>query len=167
MAATTKFINRHGASPGTLQDPATSAYLMAADLASTTGNRDANPVVVVAATTVRSYERWTRLEITGGTFTQLTTFRQYISGFSPPTGVSLFTSAQATPQDPTYATPVNTDSTFATTTMPTSDPGAARIFGTLTASGQQTGYVVMQVDVVDTATAGFDATITWAWAETA
>ena len=165
MAATTQFNQYTGSAAGTKNAGATTCYFMAADTTSSTANRDANPVTVPSSGNAYSYELWYKLEATGGTFTSISDIRHYNSA-APGTGLSIETSANTgTPSNPTGTTPVVTDSTFATTAMPTSDPGAATISGTLTSATDESGYVVTQITVASTATAGFSATQTWKWAE--
>jgi len=166
MAATVA-INEYFSAGETKSAAIAKGHFLNIDAASTSDAvRDANPIPVPATGSNYSYEKWHKLEATGGTFTSLTDFRHYNSA-APGTGLAIETSAQSgTPSDETYNTPINTNSAKADTAMPTSDPAVKTINGTLTAATQETGYVVTQLEVQSTATAGFDLTCTWKWAET-
>ena len=164
MAATTQINQFTGTNAATEQADVSTIYWMSADVVSNTTNRDANPITIPGAGTDYSYENWQQLEITGGTFTSADTFRHYIDA-APGSGRTIFTSAQTgTPSNPSGTTPVDTNSTIADQAMPTTDPAASTINGSLTGVGS-TGYVVTQLDVASTATAGFSGTLTWAWDE--
>jgi hypothetical protein len=174
MPADTKFVNTHGTTGTPVdQDPATSAYLMAINDESTTAKRDANPVVAPASGTVYSFERYTKLVVTGGTYTSVDNVRHYASGYSDPTGVTLNTSAEDPAQSTAFITPVDTVSGKADNAMPTSDPSAERIAivggGPITSAGGdgETEYGIVQIAVINTATAGSAVTCTWAWDEVA
>lgn len=174
MVAVVEFDVQHGSAPGTTQTDAPNAHLVGGTQgASSNAARDANPVVVVTATTVFSFDRWYLLRFASGTATQMDTFRVFYTSFVNPTpagSVTFFVSAQNPSINPTYATPTETNSSLAATnveTTLTTDPADEQINGTLNSVGDKTGFLVSQVDVIDTATTGFDATATWAWAETA
>lgn len=167
MAATVA-LNEYNTVSETKTADVARADFLSADVASTsTTVRNNNPLTKVAATTVRSYEKWHKLEVTGGTYVQLDTFRHYFDA-GLPAGFTAQTSAQSgTPSNETFATPVNSDSTLADTAFPTSDPAAATISGTLTTNTDETGYVVSQLDMdSDTAVGGFNINVIWKWAET-
>ena len=166
MAATVQINEYNGAGETKTAAVAKGHFLNIESASVSDAIRDNNPIPVPGAGSNYSYEKWHKLEVTGGTYTELTDFRHFIDS-APGTGLVIETSANTgTPSNETYNTPINTASAKADTTMPTTDPAAASISGTLTANGQETGYVVTQLEVQSTATAGFDRTVTWKWAET-
>jgi hypothetical protein len=164
MAATVQ-LNEYNGAGATKTSNVANGHFLWADLPGDSDRRTANPITKPPSGTNYSYEKYQKLEIGAmGGSTQLDTFRHYLTA-TLDTGFSQYTSAANPPVQPTYAQPVNTVSSKATTAMPTSDPGAARIYGTLTAVGQETGYVVTQLRVADTAAAGYDRTTQWRYAE--
>lgn len=167
MAATVQLNQYYGSSAGTKNAGVARNDFLSADVAQTSDLRATYPITVPGAGTNYSYELWQKLEVTAmGGSTKVDTIRHYSSG-APGTGLAISTSANSgTPSNPAGATPVNTNSALATTSMPTSDPGVATISGTLTTTGES-GYVVSQCDVGTTATAGFELTFTFRYAEVA
>lgn len=164
MAATVQ-INEYNGAGETKTASVVNGHFLSADLPGDSDRRTANPITKPSAGTNRSYEKYQKLEIGAmGGSTQLDTFRHYLTA-SLPTGFSMFTSAINTPIQPTYAQPVNTDSSKAVNAMPTSDPANAQIYGTLTAAAQTTGYVVTQLDLSTSVEAGYSATVQWRYAE--
>lgn len=163
MAATVQ-VNEYNGVGETKTANITYGHYLSADLPGTSDLRTANPITKPVAGTNRSYEKYQKLECTAmGGSSQLDTFRHYLTA-GLPTGFSLFTSAINPDIEPTYAQPVNTDSSKAVNAMPTSDPGNQQIHGSLTTTGE-TGYVVTQLDVGTSAVAGYDATIQFRYAE--
>lgn len=164
MAATVQIDEYNGAGETKTSNVA-NGHFLSADLPGDSDRRTANPITKPApAGTSRSYEKYQKLEVTAmGGSSQLDTFRHYLTA-GLPTGFSQFTSAVNPAIQPSYAQPVATDSSKAVNAMPTSDPGNAQIYGTLTTTGY-TGYVVTQLDVSDQAAAGYDATTQWRYAE--
>jgi hypothetical protein len=159
MAATFQWAQTYGASPGTTSDIGESGNLFNfkdADDA-TPGNYSSNPIIASdSANQGRSYEVWLRGHFTG-TFNQVDNLQFWMStNFSPSTGLTVYWKGN---NSGTYATPVKTDSTVATTSVPTSDPGTANVSigaslsGNLTAAGYS-DYIVLQLDVATTASPG-------------
>lgn len=169
MAATVQINQYWGTTAATKEANVTRHDYLSADVAQSSDLRSANPIDVEGGTNY-SYEVWHKLEVTAmGGSVEVDTIRHYCNSQTPATGITLFTSAQTgTPSDETAATPVDTNSTLADQTFPSTDPSAANISGDLTATGES-GFVVSQADVGPTATAGYEnaSNTTWKFAETA
>ena len=167
MAATVQINQYWGATAATKEADVSRHDYLSADVAQSSDLRAANPVDVEGGTNY-SFEVYHTLEVTAmGGSTEVDTIRHYTVSQTPATGVTLFTSAQTgTPSDETAATPSDDDSTKADQAFPIADPSAANISGDLVATGES-GYVVSQMDVGATATAGFTQNTTWKYAETA
>lgn len=164
MAATTILRQYNGA--GETESAVTTAFLQNTDVVSPATKATATAIPVPGAGSNFSFEMWHKIEVTGGTYVSLDTFRHHI-GAAVGNGLLLETSAQSgTPSNETYTTPINTNSAKADTTMPTTDPAVETIVGSLTSDTETTGHVVMQLEVPSTATGGFDGTLTYVWSET-
>lgn len=125
-------------------------------------NTEAAPIVVVSGGTAYSYERWIRGHWTG-TFSSISNVKFYKYSGSPGTGCTLY-GGDRTSQ--TYTTPVNTQSSIATTTGTSWD--AENEAFELSYSSNYCDYVVLQLRVADTASPGNGGTMTyrWTWDET-
>ena len=152
MAATFTWNQRYGSSPGTATDLGISGNLFNFKKAddATAANYSSNPINAGD----HSYEVWLRGKFTG-TFNSIGNFQFWRStNFSPSTGLAI-----SWGQTSAYATPTSGDSTKATASVPTSDPGAANVgvganpSGSLSASGF-TNYIVLQLDTTTAAAAG-------------
>lgn len=158
MAETFNWSQTYGSSPGTSVDLGNTGNLFNFKNADTATASDYSTNPIVASDTAnqgRSYEVWMRAHFTG-TFTSITNIQFWRStDFAPNTGLTLYWKGT----EVTYATPVTTDSTVATTGVPTSDPGTANVSiggslaGTLAAPGY-TDYIVLQLDVATTCPSG-------------
>lgn len=159
MAATFNWAQTYGASPGTATDLGASGNLWNfkdADDA-TAANYTSNPIVASdTADQGRSYEVWIRGHFTG-TFNKIDNLQFWRStDFSPNTGLTLYWKGN---NSGAYVTPVKIDSTIATATIPTSDPGTANVSigtslaGNLVAAGYS-DYIVLQLDVALAAAPG-------------
>lgn len=159
MAATYNWAQRYGAPAGTESDLGSSGNLFNfkdADDA-TAANYSSNPITASdTANAGRSYEVWMRAHFTG-TFNKIDNLQFWMStNFSPSTGLTVYWKGN---NAGSYATPVKTDSTVATATVPTSDPGTANVSigtslsGNLTSAGYS-DYIVLQLDVATTASPG-------------
>lgn len=124
-----------------------------------------NPLVKPGAGSDWSFEKWLRLNVTGGTYTQITSIRAYTDGSSGlGTGINLWAKAVAS-----YATPaLGTASTgyanaFTYTTGAPLSLGA----GPFTATGEKGDHLVLLAEVLSTAAGGLTTseTITVAWDE--
>jgi len=158
MAETFNWAQTYGSSPGTAVDLGTTGNLFnfkSIDSA-TVGDYTTNPIT--ASDTVdqgRSFEVWMRAHFTG-TFTSITNIQFWRSSdFSPATGLTLYWNGVQT----SYVTPIQIDSTIATSTVPMADPGTANVSiggslsGSLTGVGY-TDYIVLQLDVASTCPSG-------------
>lgn len=157
MAETYQWAQSYGATP-TVSDLGESGNLFNfkdADDA-TAGNYTSNPITASdTADQGRSYEVFLRAHFTG-TFNQIDNIQFWMStNFSPATGLTVYFAGN----NVTYATPVKTDSSIATGTVPTSDPGTANVSiggslsGNLSAAGYS-DYICLQLDVATTAASG-------------
>lgn len=159
MAETFKWAQTYGASPGTTVDLGESGNLFNfkdADDA-TVANYTSHPITASDEDNKgRSYEVWLRAHFTG-TFNKIDNLQFWMStNFSPATGLTVYWKGNNVGN---YVTPVKTDSTIATATVPTSDPGTANVSiggslsGYLDAAGYS-DYIVLQLDVATTAASG-------------
>lgn len=163
MASTFANSESYGAGPTTAD--ATCINLLSTSTASgsdTSTNTLAAPITVIPGSTARSYERWIQGHWTG-TFGGITNVTFYKYSGTPGTGCSLFGGDRGSQ---TYATAVNTDSSIATTDSASWDASGEAF--TLAYSTAFSDYVVLQLDVADTASPGKNADITyrWGWDET-
>lgn len=121
-----------------------------------------------------SYEKWQKFEVTAmGGSTKVKDLKVWYTG-SLSGSDALETNARTSSYGgaATYATPINTNSSVASQTMPTSAPGTANlgIGGSLTGELSGTGssdYLVMQLFVHSATTAGATPTINWRYTEIA
>jgi hypothetical protein len=142
--------------------------LMSTDAYDSTGSDyQTNKISVPSSGTNYSYERWLRLEFTG-TFNLIDNVKAWHSAGTLSDG-NLDLLAGETD---TGVTPVNTGSTIATTTLTSWDSEGEAIDITPTAdidtSGDETDYLVLQLEVPDTVTTPGDIgsqTITFSYDE--
>lgn len=153
MAATFKWSQTYGASPGTHTDLGDSGNLFnfkSVDDA-TPANYTTNPIVAGE----NSYEVWLRAHFTG-TFNKIDNIQFWMStDFSPNTGLAVKWEGE----QETYVTPTASTSTVATTAVPSSDPGTANVSigGSLTGDLSEAGYsdyIVLQLQTTTSAAAG-------------
>jgi hypothetical protein len=167
MAASYQWSANYGASPGTLLDLGASGNLFNFknyDNLTTPSNYTSYPVTAGN----NSYEVWLRAHFTG-TFTTISNLQFWKSDSNTDTGISIKWDGSG---NTVYATPINTTSTVATTSMPTSDPGTANVSiagslgGSLSAAGYS-DYAVMQLQTTVAAAAGDSSTysFTMQWDE--
>lgn len=124
--------------------------LMSTDAYDSTGtDYQAAPITVPGSGTSYSYERVMRVEFTG-TFNAITNVLVWKSaGTLSDVNLALFVGESAT-----GVTPVNTDSTIATTAMPTTSGSAIDITPAagISSDGDKTDYLYVQLDVPSTVT---------------
>jgi hypothetical protein len=159
MAATYNWAQRYGAPAGTEVDLGASGNLFNFKTAddATAANYSSNPITASdAADGGNSYEVWLRAHFTG-TFNQIDNLQFWMStNFSPSTGLTVNWKGN---NSGSYAAPTTDDSTVATASVPTSDPGTANVSigtslsGNLTAAGYS-DYIVLQLHVGTTAASG-------------
>jgi hypothetical protein len=162
MPATVQIVEKNGAGGTPTDKTSGTVRLKTAD----------NPTVDLVAPIVRppsgsawSFEKWLRLNVTGGTYSQITSVRAFTDGANGlGTGVNLWARAVAS-----YATPaIGTNSTgyanaFTFTTGAPLSLGA----GPFTGVGERGDHLVLLAEVQSTAVGGLTATesITIAWDE--
>jgi hypothetical protein len=137
-----------GTSPGTKSSAVTGIDLISADNATNSlANRQANPITVGT----RSYEKYIRLEVDTAPANAVTNFKCWGDG-SVATNTTLYWDGETT----SYATPVNTVSSVATTDFTTLTSGAKGTWDTAsyTTIGDLTKYIVFQLAVSSGATPG-------------
>jgi len=142
-----------GSNAGT-ETTGTNWNLMSTDAYDATGTSyQTNNIQIPAAGTNYSYERVLRWEFTS-TFTEITNVKVWASTLSLPTNCSMFGG-----ETDTGATPTDSDSSIATTSMPTSVGSAFDITpsGGITSSGDKTDYLYVQLDVPSTVTTTGDS----------
>jgi len=134
----------------------TSIALKAVDDATgapTEGNDASNhPVSIPSSGTSYSYETWLRWYCTGAPDNQCTNFKFWSTG-SLDTGLDITANSDAVSAG---VTPVNTESS-AGTRASWADYGSGSkisVSGTLTGTGQSTDFIVLQLEVLNTATQG-------------
>lgn len=142
-----------------------------------------DPVPIISGQTKRSYWKHVYLRVTGGTFTQIDNVKFYTDGTSWGTGISAYIGDEnltnnqgsqagyevgdGTPGDTgvemvtghtgiTARTDTTTYTSGAVRDITISEPGAI-----LDASGDRTNYVVIQLEVLDTASPGNLDDRTW------
>jgi hypothetical protein len=153
MAATYQWAKTYGTSPGTREDIGESGNIFNFMDADTNTESDYTTYPITAGN--NSYEVWLQGHFTD-TFNSIDNIQFWMStDFSPNTGLSVKWEGEET----TYATPVKTASTVATTAVPTSDPGTANVSisgslaGSLSAAGYS-DYIVLQLQTTTGAAAG-------------
>jgi len=168
MAATVEIRVSYGSTETVESSDAADLNLLSADLGS--GETPSNyPITIPQAGTSYSYERWFRAYVSSlGGLTKVKNFRVYANSDAPITGTQLNYGQAAS-----YVAPVNTQSSIATSAIPTSEPGENLYIGgssggEITSAGEYTDYGVLQLAVPSTATlASGSVTITVAWDEVA
>lgn len=141
------------------------------------GSTDAvnlDPVAFPVTPGANTYEKWQKLHVTamGGSskIDNLKIWRTTALGAN----ATHLTNARTASYGgaPTYATPIITNSTIATQTMPTAVPGSANLgiggslAGSLTATGSS-DYLVHQIQTTGSAVAGATMTMNYQYDETA
>ena len=148
MAATIKLMCCTGTDAGT-EAEVTGIMFRSNDSSATDKN---NPITIPASGTTHSYEKWLRWKCTVAPDTQVTNFKYWGPNSQPATGLTIYVGTTDT-----GATPTDNDSTVATTRQDTnhySSATALSVSGTLTNVGDETDYLVMQLDVDSTASQG-------------
>jgi len=168
MAATVEIDERNGAPAGTLTHNITDTDMSTED--SPTTDPVANPVAPDANT----MEKWQQIHVTAmGGSSAIDNLKIWRTGALGGSAVHLTNARTATYGGAeTYAQPTVSDSTIATQTMPSSEPGTANLgiggslSGQLTAAGSS-DYLVHQIQVDAADTAGSTSTLNYQYDETA
>lgn len=162
MAATVQIIEKNGAGgTGTDKTSGTIRFKNADD--ATVDLND--PMVVPASGTDYSYEKWLRLNVTGGSYSQITDIVAYSDGANGlGTGVGLYAKAVSS-----YATPAEATATTGYTDFFSYTSGSPLSLGAgpFTSTGEKGDHLVMIATVASTASGGLTAseTLTIAWDE--
>lgn len=162
MSATVQLIEKNGAG-GTGTDK-TSGTIRFKNADNATVDL-ANPMVKPGAGSDFSYEKWLRMNVTGGTYSQITNVKVYSDGGNGlGTGVLLWAKAVAS-----YSTPAEATSTAGYTNFFTYTSGSALTLGAgpYTSTGEKADHCVMMCEVQSTASGGLTAseTLTLSWDE--
>ena len=162
MAATVQIIEKNGAG-GTPTDK-TSGTIRFKNADNSTVDTS-NPMVKPGAGTDYSFEKWIRMNVTGGSYTEITNVRAYSDGANGlGTGVNLWAKAVAS-----YATPAEATGTAGYTDFFTYNSGSALALGAgpFSSTGEKADHLVMMMAVGTTASGGVTPgeTLTLAWDE--
>lgn len=155
MAATVQIIEKNGAG-GTPTDK-TSGQIRFKNADNATVDT-ANPMVKPGAGTDYSFEKWLRLNVTGGTYTEITNIKAYMDGANGlGTGVTLYAKAVAS-----YATPAEATGTAGYTDAFTYTSGSPLSLGAgpYTSTGEKGDHLVMMMAVGTTASGGITSSET-------
>lgn len=162
MAATVQIIEKNGAGgTGTDKTSGTIRFKNADD--ATVDLND--PMVVPGSGTDYSYEKWLRLNVTGGSYSQITDIVAYSDGSNGlGTGVGLYAKAVSS-----YATPAEATATTGYTDFFSYTSGSPLSLGAgpFTSTGEKGDHLVMIATVADTASGGLTSseTLTVSWDE--
>lgn len=149
MAATVQIIEKNGAG-GTPTDK-TSGQIRFKNADNATVDT-ANPMVKPGTGTDYSFEKWLRLNVTGGTYTEITNIKAYMDGANGlGTGVTLYAKAVAS-----YATPAEATGTAGYTDAFTYTSGSPLSLGAgpYSSTGEKGDHLVMMLAVGTTASGG-------------
>lgn len=162
MAATVQIIEKNGAG-GTATDK-TSGTIRFKNADNSTVDL-VNPMVKPTSGSDFSFEKWLRMNITGGTYTAITNVVAYTDGSSGlGTGVNVWGKAVAS-----YATPAEATATTGYANLFTYTSGAPLSLGAgpFTGTGEKGDHLVAMCEVTSAASGGLTAseTLTLAWDE--
>jgi hypothetical protein len=162
MAATVQIVEKNGA--GGTQTDKTSGNIRFKNADNSTVDL-VNPMVKPGAGVDYSFEKWLRMNVSGGTYTQITNIRVYSDGANGlGTGVSLYAKTVTA-----YATPAEATATTGYTDFFTYTSGSPLVLGAgpYTSTGEKGDHLVMMLTVGTSATGGVtpSETLTLAWDE--
>lgn len=162
MAATVQIVEKNGA--GGTQTDKTSGTVRFKNADNSTVDLN-NPMVKPTSGSDWSFEKWLRLNVTGGTYSQITNIKAYTDGSSGlGTGINLWGKAVAS-----YATPAEGTASTGYANMFTYTSGAALSLGAgpFTSTGEKGDHLVMLLEVTSSASGGLtpSETLTIAWDE--
>lgn len=162
MAATVQIVEKNGA--GATQTDKTSGTIRFKNADDSTVDL-VNPMVKPPSGTDYSFEKWLRLYVSGGSYTQITDIVAYMDGANGlGTGVGLYAKAVTT-----YATPAEATSASGYTDAFTYTSGSPLALGAgpFTSTGEKGDHLVMMLTVGSTASGGLtpSETLTLAWDE--
>lgn len=162
MAATVQILEKNGAGPTTTDKTSGNVRFKNADN-STVDLVD--PMVKPPSGSDWSFEKWLRLNVSGGTYSQITDIVCYSDGSSGlGTGVNIWGKAVET-----YATPAEGTASTGYANMFTYTSGAPLDLGAgpFTSTGEKGDHLVMLCEVTSSASGGLTSseTITFGWDE--
>lgn len=162
MAATVQIIEKNGAGGTGTDKTSGTVRFKNADDATVDLN---NPMVKPGAGSDWSYEKWLRLNVTGGTYSQITNVKAYSDGGNGlGTGISVWAKAVAN-----YATPAEGTSSAGYSSLFGYTSGSALTLGAgpYTSTGEKADHLVLLAEVASTASGGLTGTetVTFAWDE--
>lgn len=162
MAATVQIVEKNGAG-GTPTDKTSGdiRFKNADNAAVDTGN----PLVKPGAGVDYSFEKWLRLNVSGGTYTEITNIKAYMDGGNGlGSGVTLYAKAVTS-----YATPAEATATtgYADAFTYTSGSPLSLGAGPYTSTGEKGDHLVMMLTVGTTASGGITPSeiLTFVWDE--
>ena len=162
MAATVQIVEKNGAGGTTTDKTSGTIRFKNADNSTVdTGN----PMVKPGAGVDYSFEKWLRLNITGGSYTQITNIKAYTDGSSGfGTGVNLWAKAVTAYSTPAEAT---ASTGYANAFTYTSGAPLSLGAGPYTGTGEKGDHLVMVMEVQSTASGGLTPTetLTIGWDE--
>lgn len=162
MAATVQFIEKNGV--GATPTDKTGATIRFKNADNSTVDL-VNPMVKPAAGSDFSFDKWLRMNVTGGTYTAITNVKVYSDGANGlGTGVNVWAKAVTA-----YATPAEATATAGYANFFTYTSGAALSLGAgpFTGTGEKGDHAVMMAEVTSAAAGGLTPTeaVTLAWDE--
>lgn len=162
MVATVRIIEKNGAGPTLTQKDSGTVRFKNADNSTVDL---VNPLVKPGAGYDYSWEKWLRLEVTGGTYSQITNIKAYSDGASGMgTGVEVYAKAVAS-----YATPAEGTSISGYTDLFSYTSGAALTLGAgpFTSTGEKGDHLVLLARIGTTVSGGVTPgeTLTFGWDE--
>ena len=162
MAATVQIVEKNGAGGTPTDKTSGNIRFKNADNATVdTGN----PLVKPGAGVDYSFEKWLRLNVSGGTYTEITNVKAWMGGSNGlGTGVTLYAKAVTA-----YATPAEATATtgYADAFTYTSGSPLTLGAGPFTSTGEKGDHLVMMLTVTTTASGGItpSETLTIGWDE--
>jgi hypothetical protein len=162
MAATVQIVEKNGA--GGTQTDKTSGQIRFKN-ADNSNVDTVNPLVKPGAGVDYSFEKWLRMNVSGGTYTEITNVKAYMDGGNGlGTGVTLYAKAVTA-----YATPAEATSVSGYTDAFTYTSGSPLTLGAgpFTSTGEKADHLVMMLTVGTTVSGGItpSETLTMAWDE--
>lgn len=162
MPATVQIIEKNGSGPTTTDKTGGNVRMKKADNSTVDL---VNPLVKPPSGSDWSFEKWLRLNVTGGTYSQMTNLRAYTDGSSGlGTGVNLWAKAVSS-----YSTPVqgSSSSGYANAFTYTSGSPLSLGAGPYTGTGEKGDHLVLLAEVQSTAAGGLtpSETTTFGWDE--
>lgn len=162
MAATVQIVEKNGAG-GTTTDK-TGGTIRFKNADNSTVDL-LNPMVKPPSGSDWSFEKWLRMNVTGGAYTQITNVKVYSDGSSGlGTGINIWAKAVTS-----YATPAEGTASTGYANFFTYTSGSALSLGAgpFTSTGEKGDHCVMLAEVQSTASGGLTATetLTLAWDE--